>query len=157
VPVADHPVGSAAEQGQNFDLQHVTGPCVVQCHGSGDDVRAVCLRQVFACGGGQFDGVVQQAVRGDTGRPEEGGRVAALVFEDALVADGVEGDGLARADGQRRFGGGVGQQAPVHPGRVGGQVVVTVQGAESGLEELHFRASRRAPAVRVNPKHWRTL
>ena len=51
----------------------------------------------------------------------------------------------------------LGEQAPAHPGGVGGQVVVAVQGAESGLEEFHFRASRRASEARVNPKHWRTL
>ncbi|MER5521690.1 hypothetical protein [Streptomyces sp. NPDC002763] len=31
VPVADHPVGSAAEQGQDLDLQYVAGPCADQC------------------------------------------------------------------------------------------------------------------------------
>lgn len=154
VAVADHSVGGAAAQAEDFHFEYVAGLGPLDVDGSCDHVRAVDGGVVKSGGSGELGRVVEDAV--DAGRGEEGGRVSPLVGEDALVADGVEGDARARRDRKGRLGAGVGEQTPVHCGWVGGEVVVAVDGAAVGLEERH-RASWRSAAVRVKPKHWRTL
>lgn len=96
VAVADHSVGGAAAQAQDFHFEYVAGLGPLDVDGSCDHVRAVDGGVVKSGGSGEFGRVVKDAV--DAGRGEEGGRVSALVGEDALVADGVEADARARRD-----------------------------------------------------------
>src|SRR5260221_651755 len=76
----------------------VTGPRAPHGDGSGDHVRAVTRTVVGV--GRDVDRVREHVRGGDTVAAEEGDRVAALVFEDALVADGVDGDLRAGLDAE---------------------------------------------------------
>ena len=96
VPAGDDTVVRAAGQRVHADGEPVTGPRAPHGDGSGNHVRAVTRTVVGV--GRDVDRVREHVCGGDTVAAEEGDRVAALVFEDALVADGVDGDLRAGLD-----------------------------------------------------------
>ena len=81
---------------------------------------------------GDRDGVVEHSLLGDPLVSEIGDRVAALVLEDALVRDRVEGDCATGGHGQDRLCTLIGQIAPAHRIHGGRDVVIT--GVLAGVE-----------------------
>ena len=73
-------------------------------------------------------------VAADSVRSEERERVPALVFEDAFVADGVDGDVGAGVDAEDRAVTGAGEGSPEDVVRGGGQVVGSVLDAVPRLQ-----------------------
>lgn len=97
---ADHAVGDAGAQVEGLDLEHVTRLGALDEHRAGDHVRAVGVEvaPVAVVAGGDVYGVGQDVVAADAVLTEPADRVAALVLQQALVAECVDEDGPPRPD-----------------------------------------------------------
>jgi hypothetical protein len=137
VAAGDHPVRHPQIGAEGLDLQDVTGPRLLHEDGSGDHVGAVPVEVALGAVvvAGDLDRVVEDPGPGNALPREELHGVPALVLEDPLVGDGVDGDrppGAHAQRGLRVHGRDVAPQDAVH---LGGQVVVAGDGAASGLED----------------------
>ena len=101
VPVGDHAVRDARGRLQDGDRQQVARHRARDVDRSGDHVRSVGAGRAVE-GADDLDRVGEHVIRRDAVAGEERERVAALVLEQALVADRVDGDlgaGLDRRTG----------------------------------------------------------
>ena len=151
VAIADDAVRDAWGEGEVLELEDVTGFGALHGDRAEDEVGAVFLEVVRDGGAGDGDCVVEDGAAGHAEAREEGGGVAALVFEHALVAYGVEGDDGARGYGEDGGGAGRGQVAPADGGGDRGHVegCAGVEGCGRGagllcerLQHLGVRCSR---------------
>jgi hypothetical protein len=108
------PDGSTSQKWlDHVDAQQVTGAGLAHRDGTGHHVRSVVdLAMRAVCGDGDHVGEHLGLVHTEVA--EKSDRIAALILEDALVADRVDGDGVAARDLHHGCRGGVGQPTPVH-------------------------------------------
>ncbi|CQD11161.1 hypothetical protein BN970_02232 [Mycolicibacterium conceptionense] len=111
VPAADEAVRDAHREIENLDLEYVAGPRRRDLDRAGDDVRAAAV--VMSEGARRdVDDVLKDIVDAELGKVRN--RVSPLVFEDSLVAHGVDRHGLARCHREHGCCLRVGQPPPQH-------------------------------------------
>ena len=134
VAVAHDAVPEPRRQLDGLDAQHAPDPGAGHRHGADHRVGPVVGQLPPERRAGEVAHVVEQLVGLDAPAAEERHRVGALVAEEALVADGVEGDRAPVADGGDRGIVGRGQPPPAQRGRAGGDVGRPVDGPGAGVE-----------------------
>jgi hypothetical protein len=102
----------------------------------GHDVRAVETRVAGEITRREHHGVVEHVRPVDPVRAEEGGRVAALVLQHALVADRVDRHLGAGIDGEHTDIARAGQPTPEHGLGRRGQILRRADGAGAGLQNV---------------------
>ncbi len=141
VPARDDPVGGAEREFEKLDLQDVAGPRARDRDRTGHDMRPLGVGVAGGVRGGDLDGVTQDIGRRDAELLEESNRIAALVFEDALMRDGVDDEGFARAHRQHRRPLG-GRQPPPGDGRGGrSEIMIAGDRAVVRLQYAHAHGS----------------
>jgi hypothetical protein len=122
VPRRHDAVVGASRKVDHRDGEQITGSRAAHRDGAGDDVRADGTRR-HRSRRGDVDRVGQYTVGGNAEAGEELSRILSLIGQDAFVADGVYGDGVARVhrrDGVVVF---AGEFAPQYGFRRGCQVL----------------------------------
>ena len=151
VTVADHAVRHPQRQGEHLDLQDVSRLGTAYGDRAGDHVGAGSVVDGVAS---DRDRVAEHLVALHAVLLEEGTRVLALVLEESLVGDGVEGDDVAGAHHGDRLGGAVRQLAPQHLARPGAHVAAAGR-TGAGLQHAHgsaLRAGRRRARSTLRPE-----
>ena len=97
MPAGNDAVRNPGYCSEGLDLQHVAGFRPFHRDGTGDHVRAVGIKipRGAAVVRSDVDGVLQHSVPVHTVAAEEGERIPALVFQDSLMREGINRDGLA--------------------------------------------------------------
>ena len=154
VPVGDDAVGHPARHVDDRDAEQVADLRIADLDRSGDDVRPV--GRVATAGRDELDGVVEHLLAGHAVRGEEGGGVASLVVEQALVRERVDRDLDPRVDGQHGCIGGAGQTPPEDGCRVGGQVRRGPDHPGGGLQNVGHRAPSASNTLKTMASYLRS-
>jgi len=112
VPVGDHAVRRAHLEVVHVNADHVADLRATDLDRPGDDVRSLTRDISVQIRRRHRDRVVEHTRRIDAVAGEERHRVTALVLEDALVADGIDHDEIARINRRHERRVLVGQPAP---------------------------------------------